>query len=68
MNKMIEAQEIAKKLTKAQRRAVMKGIVPCGRGYWPLRHAMLGKGLINLTDFLSPLGLAVRQILSDTPQ
>lgn len=45
---------IAAKLTPAQRRAVLAGKIgngfDQGRGYWPLRNALLDKGLFTIAN------------------
>lgn len=60
---MTDAHEIARGLTSAQRRAVLAGGVTYGPGYWPLRHAMRMKMLIDELNYLTPLGVRVRAIL-----
>lgn len=44
---MTDPAEIARGLTKAQRRALKQGYVDRQRGYWPLYNAMRSKGLIE---------------------
>jgi hypothetical protein len=57
--------EIARGLTKAQRRAIMTG-QSSGPGCWPMRNALARKGIAQAMPFrLTPLGLAVRNHLND---
>lgn len=65
-----DAAVIAAKLTEAQRRAVLKLIVPDGGGKWPARHALVDKGL--MTGFpnysFTPLARQVRaHLLGEQP-
>ncbi|UYY77759.1 hypothetical protein [Sphingomonas sp. R1] len=61
------AREIAGKLTKAQREAMLALTLPEGGGKWPARHALREKGLLGpfpnygFTD----LAIAVRRILEE---
>jgi len=63
----ISPEEIAAKLTAAQRRVVLSGRVPYGKGYWALSNALIAKGLVSAKprDAATPLGLAVRAVLQD---
>lgn len=57
-----EAGEIARGLTKAQRRTVLRGYWPDSkRGFWPLRNSLADKGLVPLNNDLCA---AVRAILT----
>ena len=61
-----EAEALLKGLTSAQYRAVRVGGLMMGRGYWPLRNALIDKGLMftaNLQPVLTPLGNAVRALI-----
>lgn len=60
-------EQIARGLTKAQRRSVLAGRVSYGSGYWPLYNAMRDKGLITnmMGNTLTPLGLAVRNHIQE---
>lgn len=57
---------IAAKLTPAQRRAVLAGKIgngfDQGRGYWPLRHALLDKGLFTVANHRLALSLLGREL------
>lgn len=54
---------IARGLSEAQRRSVIRARVDWGRGYWPLSNALSAKGLINSMDGLTPLGRQVREYI-----
>lgn len=61
-----EAEALLRGLTPAQYRAVRAGALVRGRGYWPLKHALWGKGLFttaNRADVLTPLGIEVQQLM-----
>lgn len=62
-----QAAEIARKLTKAQRRVVETGRLYYGRGYWPLYHSLRSLGLVvdMFGHPLTPLGLAVKAVLEE---
>jgi len=55
-----------KRLTPAQYRAVRSGSLMRGRGYWPLKQALVDKKLFtsaNGRDVLTPLGQTLRERL-----
>lgn len=59
---------IAAKLTPAQRRTVLAGELVYGPGYWPLRHALMDKGLVTVANqhaVLSQLGRQLRTYLRE---
>lgn len=64
---MGEAQEVAGKLTKAQRRLLVGDFVSpfSARSYGQLRGAMVRKGIFEPVLGLTPLGLEVRCILME---
>lgn len=62
-------QQIADKLTTAQRRAIINLRAPEGSGKWPVRNALVEKGLFR--DFpwrLTSLGNLVRARLTKEPR
>ena len=60
-------EQIAAGLTKAQRRTVLAGRLYFGRGYWPLYHSLIEKGLVQISfgHPLTPIGHQVRTILEN---
>lgn len=63
-----EISYTAERLTSAQRRWVLNGEPFNRAGYWPLRHAMIGKGLIDGNNQLTSFGLAVRRHIREEPR
>lgn len=62
---MMDAEAIAKGLTKAQRDAVLgRRSLSWGGGMWPLRNSLASKGLVEgFAAEWTPLAKAVREIL-----
>lgn len=61
-----EVAEAVRTLTTAQRRTIAAGELRYGPGYWPLRSALVDKGLMitaNREPVLTPFGRAVRAAL-----
>ena len=58
-------EQIAAGLTKAQQRTVLAGRLYFGRGYWPLYHSLVEKGLVEkmFGHPLTILGQQARAIL-----
>ncbi len=65
-----EIAAIARKLTAAQRRTILQQREPDGAGKWPLRHALVAKGLTVAWPHswtLTRLGQQVRAYLETHP-
>jgi len=61
-----DVAETLRTLTAAQRRTVRAGRLDRKSGYWPLLHALMGKGLMttaNRLPVLTPLGRAVQDAI-----
>lgn len=61
-----EAETLLKGLTPAQYRAMRAGGLAMKPGYWPLRTALIGKGLMTTANrelVLTPLGHALRALI-----
>lgn len=61
-----DVAEALRTLTAAQRRTVRAGRLDMQPGYWPLRTALIGKGLMttaNRLPVLTPLGRAVQEAM-----
>lgn len=62
-------EEIAAKLTKAQRKALLSMQQPSGSGKWPVQNGLVVKGLASVYPWRwTPLGLAVRAELQKAPK
>jgi hypothetical protein len=62
-----EVREIAAKLTKAQRASLHTLREPDGRGKWPARHALVGKGLFEYHPWRpTAIGLEIRAYLKES--
>ena len=64
---MTDPSTIASRLSEAQRGAILAGYVREGRGYWPLYNTLVRNGLVagRGGGSLTPLGLAVRALISE---
>lgn len=61
---MSEIETLAKGLTQAQRVTLKFRKEPSGAGKWPLKNALVGKGLYTTHPWtITPLGIQVRDYL-----
>lgn len=65
MTQPTTVEKLAASLSEAQRRAILSGRQPDGRGKWPARNALIDKGLAHSYPWrLTELGWSVRAHLT----